>query len=201
MIKVVIFDLGGVIVPFDFKRGYAKMEGLCAYPASEIPARLRTTDLVTRFETGQIEPEDFVRQLSNILELNATYEEFCDLWTSIFLPDTLVPDSLLERIHARRRLLLLSNTNHIHFKMVERNYPLMRHFDDHVLSYRVGALKPSPLIYKEAIARAGCRPEECFFTDDVAAYVDGARQAGIDAVRFESAAQVERELIHRGVLV
>jgi len=197
----VIFDLGGVIVPFDFKRGYAKMEGLCGYAAAEIPARLRTTDLVTRFESGQVEPEEFVRQLSDILELKATYEEFCELWTSIFLPDTLVPDSLLERIHARRRLLLLSNTNDIHFTMVERNYPIMRHFDDHVLSYRVGALKPSPLIYKEAIARAGCRPEECFFTDDVAAYVEGAVREGIDAVRFESAAQVERELMNRGVLV
>ena len=196
-----IFDLGGVIVPFDFKRGYAKMEGLCGYAAAEIPARLRTTDLVTRFESGQVEPEEFVRQLSDILELKATYEEFCELWTSIFLPDTLVPDSLLERIHARRRLLLLSNTNDIHFTMVERNYPIMRHFDDHVLSYRVGALKPSPLIYKEAIARAGCRPEECFFTDDVAAYVEGAVREGIDAVRFESAAQVERELMNRGVLV
>jgi len=201
VIKAVIFDLGGVIVPFDFKRGYAKMEGLCGYAAAEIPARLRTTDLVTRFESGQVEPEEFVRQLSDILELKATYEEFCELWTSIFLPDTLVPDSLLERIHARRRLLLLSNTNDIHFTMVERNYPIMRHFDDHVLSYRVGALKPSPLIYKEAIARAGCRPEECFFTDDVAAYVEGAVREGIDAVRFESAAQVERELMNRGVLV
>ena len=99
------------------------------------------------------------------------------------------------------RLLLLSNTNDIHFTMVERKYPIMRHFDDHVLSYRVGAMKPSPRIYQEAIARAGCRPEECFFTDDVAAYVDGALRAGIDAVRFESAAQVEQELMNRGVLV
>ncbi len=200
MTKCVIFDLGGVIVPFDFKRGYAKMEKLCPYPAAEIPQRLRTTDLVTRFETGHIEPVAFVAELSRILDLKITYPEFCDLWTSIFLPETLIPESLLERVRARRRLLLLSNTNHIHYSMLERTYPLLAHFDDRVLSYRVGAAKPSEQIYREAIARAGCKPEECFFTDDVEAYVEGARRVGIDAVRFESAEQIEKELRQRGVL-
>ncbi len=143
MVKAVIFDLGNVIVPFDFKRGYARMEGRCAYAAAEIPGRLRSTDLVTRFERGLIEPREFVRELAAVLELNTTYEEFCELWTSIFMPETLLPEALLERIAARRRLMLLSNTNAIHFAMLERSYPLLRHFHDRVLSYRVGALKPS----------------------------------------------------------
>ena len=65
---------------------------------------------------------------------------------------------------------------------------MLRHFDDLVLSYEVKAMKPSPLIYREAIARAQCRPEECFYTDDIAAYVEGARREGIDAVQFESCA-------------
>lgn len=200
MIRAVIFDLGGVIVPFDFKRGYARMEPLCSYPAAEIPQRLRSTDLVTRFETGLIEPEQFVQELSRILELKTSYEQFCELWTSIFLPETLIPESLIKRIKERRRLVLLSNTNHIHFTMIEREYPILRHFDEYVLSYQVGAMKPSARIYQEAIARAGCRPEECFFTDDIAAYVEGARREGIDAVQFQSAGQVEAELKARGVL-
>ena len=200
MIRAVIFDLGGVIVPFDFKRGYAKMEPLCAYKAAEIPERLRSTDLVTRFESGRIEPEDFVREISKVLELRISYEEFCNLWTSIFLPQTLITEALLERLRQRARLVLLSNTNAIHYTMIERDYPILRHFDDRVLSYKVGAMKPSAAIYQEAVARAGCRPEECFFTDDVAAYVEGARREGIDAVQFQSAAQVEGELQARGVL-
>jgi FMN phosphatase YigB (HAD superfamily) len=199
MIKAVIFDLGGVIVPFDFKRAYARMESLCPYPAAEIPQRLRSTDLVVRFETGRIGPEDFVREVSGILELRTNHDEFCDIFNCIFMTETLVPESLLERIRERHRLLLLSNTNPIHFSMIARSYPIMRHFHDRVLSYEVGAHKPSPLIYQEAIARAGCRPEECFFTDDVASFVDAARREGIDAVQFQSAAQIERELTSRGV--
>jgi putative hydrolase of the HAD superfamily len=200
VIKTVIFDLGGVIVPLDFKRGYASMEPLCGYSAAEIPRRLRQTDLVTRYETGAIESPAFVAQLSELLGLKVSYSEFCELWSSIFLPETLIQEPLLERIRERHRLLLLSNTNDLHFSMIERTYPILRLFDDRVLSYKVGASKPTPRIYEEAIMRAGCRPEECLFIDDVPAFVEGARKAGIDAVQFESQEQVERELLARGVL-
>ena len=199
MIKTVIFDLGKVLIPFDFSRGYRAMEKFCGYPAAEIPKRIAATDLVHRFETGLVEPRDFVEQLSRMLELRVGYEQFCEIWSSIFLPDTLVPETLLAGIGERYRLLVLSNTNALHFAMVRRNYPLLRHFHDLVLSYEVKAMKPSPAIYREAIARAGCRPDECFFTDDIPAYVEGARREGIDAVRFESCAQLERDLAARGI--
>lgn len=199
MIKTVIFDLGKVLVPFDFSRGYRELEKLCPHAAADIPKRLATTDVVHRFETGLIEPRDFVAEISRTLDLRITYDQFCEIWSSIFLPPTLVEESMLEGIAARYRMLVLSNTNAIHFDMVRRNYELLRHFDDYVLSYEVKAMKPEPAIYREAIARAQCRPEECFFTDDIPAYVEAARREGIDAVRFESREQLERDLAARGV--
>jgi HAD superfamily hydrolase (TIGR01509 family) len=60
--------------------------------------------------------------------------------------------------------------------------------------------KPSSKIYEAAIARAGCSPEECFFTDDLAVNVEAARKHGMDAVQFHSAAQIEAELRARGAL-
>ena len=199
MIKTVIFDLGKVIVPFDFARGYRAMAELCSYTPEEIPKRIGSADLVRRFECGEVAPEPFVEQLCGLLDLRLDYAHFCEIWSSIFLPDTLIPESLLQGLKKRHRLLLLSNTNAIHFSMVRENYPLLRHFDDYVLSYEVGALKPSPRIYEEAIARAQCAPGECFFTDDIAEYVAAANKAGMDAVQFQSAAQIEAELLGRGV--
>lgn len=201
MTKAVIFDLGRVIVPFDFNRGYTRLEPLCGIPATEIPARLARTGLVPRFESGEIEPRDFVRQLSSHLNLDTSYEAFCEIWSSIFLPETLIPEEMLQAIARNYPLVLLSNTNAIHFEMVRENYPLLRHFHSFVLSYEVGAMKPSPLIYRKAIEAAGCLPAECFFTDDIKAYVEGAKQLGIDAVQFQSAAQIETELIQRGVKI
>jgi FMN phosphatase YigB (HAD superfamily) len=83
--------------------------------------------------------------------------------------------------------------------MLRASQPMLRHFHDLVLSYEVKAMKPLPEIFQAAIARAGCRPEECFYTDDIAAFVAAARSLGIDAVRFESLAQLEEELRARGI--
>ena len=200
VIKTLIFDLGNVIVPFDFKLGYTKLASLCSYPAEEIPVRIRSTGLVQPFETGEITPEHFVRELTSTLGLRATYAEFCDLWTSVFLPDTLISEALFARFAGTHRLLLLSNTNPIHFSMIRANYPVLRHFDDYVLSYEVRSAKPDSKIYQEALARSGCRPEECFFTDDLLINVEAARQHGMDAVQFQSASQLETELRTRGLL-
>ena len=199
MHKAIIFDLGKVLVHFDFKRGYKALEGHCPYPAAEIPRRVASTDLVTRFETGLVEPGDFFAQFSRLLDLRVDYPRFCEVWSSIFT-DTLVPEEMLQGLARRYRLVVLSNTNSIHFEMVREHYgALLRHFHDLVLSYEVKAMKPDPTIYRIAVQRAGCSPEECFYTDDIAAYTAAARQQGIDAVTFESAEQIQREMAARGI--
>jgi len=196
--KAIIFDLGKVLIQFDFKRGYRALEGLCPYAAAEIPKRIATTNLVQEFETGLVEKRDFVSQFSRIIGLEVDYERFCEIWTCIFC-ETLVPESMLEGLAARYRLVLLSNTNVIHFEMVRANYPLLRHFHETVLSYEVKAMKPRPEIFLRAVEKAGCRPEECFFTDDIAENVEAARRLGIDAVQFQSAEQLAGDLRARGI--
>jgi putative hydrolase of the HAD superfamily len=201
MIKTVIFDLGGVIVPLDFAAGYKQLEGRCPYTAEEIPARLRSTDVVVRFESGQLAPEAFHRELTALLRLDADFDEFKQLWCAIFPPHALFPHEWVEQIRRQKRVLLLSNTNAIHFDLIRQRYPHLNHFDHYVLSHEVGAMKPSAAIYREAIARAGCEPGECFFTDDALAYVEGARRSGLDAEQFLGAGKLRRDLAARGIFV
>jgi FMN phosphatase YigB (HAD superfamily) len=199
MHKAIIFDLGKVLIDFDFNRAYRALESLYPYPAASIPQRLAGTNLIERFETGLVEPRDFVEQLCGILDLHLDYDHFCRIFNSIFT-GTLVPESMLEGLAARYRLLLLSNTNALHFEMLRENYgPMLRHFHHLILSYEVHAMKPHPEIFQAAVERAGCRPEECFYTDDIPAFVEAARQMGLDAVQFESSGQLERELRQRGI--
>jgi glucose-1-phosphatase len=200
VIKTIFFDLGNVIIPFDFRLAYTRLQPLCDYPVAEIPRRMRGTDLVSRFESGQIASQQFVKEFSAALELRIGYDEFCDLWTSVFLPEPLIQESLLADLGRRYPLMILSNTNPIHFHMIRANYPLLRHFKHCVLSYEVGALKPSAKIFEEAVARAGCEAGECFFTDDLAVNVEAARKHGMDAVQFQSADQLEGDLKARGLL-
>jgi glucose-1-phosphatase len=200
VIKTILFDLGNVIIPFDFKLAYARMASHCDCKPEEVPGRIRATGLVGPFEKGEIGAEPFVRELSAALRLNISYPEFCSWWSSIFLTEPLVSEALLKDLRSRYRLLALSNTNPIHFEMILEAYPLLRHFDDYVLSYQVGAAKPEAKIYREAIVQAQCNPEECFFTDDLAVNIEAAREHGMDAVQFFSAEQLDRELRSRGLL-
>lgn len=199
MHKAILFDLGRVLIHFDFHRGYRALEGLCPYTAAEIPRKLAGTGLVERFETGLIEPREFVEEMSRILELRVDYAQFSEIWSCIFTHE-LLPESLLEALRRRYRLVLLSNTNALHFEMLRGSYAhLLRHFDELVLSYEVKAMKPREEIFRAAVAAAQCRPEECFYTDDIAAYVEGARKLGIDAVLFESREQIEGAMRARGI--
>jgi len=198
MYRAIIFGLGKVLIDFDFARGYQALEGRCPYPAAEIRRRLASTGLVERFETGLIEPHDFVSQLQNLLSLDIGYTEFCGIWSSIF-GQTLIPQPVLADLSGRYRLVLLSNTNAIHYRSVCQRYPLLGYFERRVLSFEVKAMKPAPRIFQCAIEAAGCQPQQCFYTDDIAAYTEAARNLGIDAVTFESATQLERELRLRNI--
>ncbi len=200
MFKTLIFDLGNVLVPFDFRRGYKTLEAFCDCPAEEIPRRVSATTLAADFESGRIPPEEFHRRIAELIGLRMDYPRFCEVWNSVFLPDPLVPEETVRSLRQRYRMLLLSNTNVLHFAMLRENYPILEHFDGYILSHEVGALKPEPRIYREAVARAGCLPRECFFTDDVPAYVEGAKREGIDAVRFTGYENLKAELAARGIL-
>jgi putative hydrolase of the HAD superfamily len=202
MIKTVIFDLGRVLIPFDFTRGYRAMADKYGILPEDIPAKLRPTGLVTEYESGRISTPDFVSRVAGILGIETTPDEFLDLWSAIFERRTLVPESLPATLRENGyRVLLLSNTNDMHFRFLRANYSILDHFDDLVLSYEVGATKPSPKIYATAIEKARCAPGECFFTDDIEEYVEGAKQAGIDAVQFKQYEQLREELLVRGVKI
>jgi putative hydrolase of the HAD superfamily len=56
--------------------------------------------------------------------------------------------------------------------------------DEAVFSCSVGVAKPDPRIYRIAAERLGVEPGECLFVDDQPAFVEGARTAGMDAVRL-----------------
>ena len=199
MIQAIIFDLGNVLIPFDWKRGYGALAELCPHPPEEARRRIKESGLFNTFELGRIEPHELARRVCSLIDLDVSFERFRELWSSIFLPETNLPDSMLASLHLNYRLLLLSNTDAIHFGWVTEKYPLLRHFDHCVLSFELGCKKPAPKIYQAAIAQAGCPAPQVFFVDDIAENVEGARQLGIDALQFQSREQLEAEMQSRGI--
>jgi glucose-1-phosphatase len=200
MTKVVFLDLGNVIVGLDYDSGYRATMKYTRFGVAEIPTRIRAAGLLEPLETGRMSNEEFQQRFCEVLEMdNISFQAFRDLWSGIFPAETLVSEVLIKGLSAKNRLLLLSNTNDIHFRWIHEHYPHLKHFHDYVLSYRVGALKPSATIYEAAIKMAGCEPGECFFADDVAENVEGARKSGIDAVLFTGEENLKMELAKRNI--
>ena len=198
MHKAVIFDLGRTLIDFDFAPAYRALEEFCSCDGPEMTRRVMAAGLPDRFESGLMEPDEFFTEFAAVLGLRMNYETFLPIWNSIFT-EPLVPEDMLEGLASRYRLVLLSNTNALHFEMPLSRYPILRHFKHRILSYEIGAVKPDPRIYQAAIAMAGCAPQECFYTDDVAAYVEAARKQGIDAAEFRGLEKLKLDLQSRGI--
>ncbi|MBX3280826.1 MAG: HAD-IA family hydrolase, partial [Acidobacteria bacterium] len=97
------------------------------------------------------------------------------------------------------RLVVLSNTSRWHIDWIRRHWPVLDLFDQLVLSYEVGAIKPETPMYEAALKAIHCRPEECFYTDDIPAYVDRGREFGLQAEVFTEVDRLIEHLHNRGL--
>jgi putative hydrolase of the HAD superfamily len=73
---------------------------------------------------------------------------------------------------------IVSNCDHSTRPVVER-LGLHDEVNVVILSFEVGAAKPSPEIYRRALHWLNVQPENALFVDDQAAYCDGAAALGI----------------------
>ena len=201
MIKVICLDLGKVIVDYDPTIPLNALGARSALSMPEIMQVLADREPLLQFDRGHYSRSDFYRTMCARLRLDVSTREFEQLWTSLFLPEPLLPESFLLSLKRRYRLLMLSNVNEVHFEFIWKNYPLVRHIEDRLLSYELGCLKPEPAIYRIAIDRAGVLPQEIFFADDRPENVEAAREAGIVATCFQSERQLKLDLGRAGVVV
>jgi len=201
MIEVVYFDLGKVIVDFDHSRAARELLKVTPLSLKEAMAVLSDGDLVSEYETGRLSSQEHYRKVCRRLQMEVSIEKFRDLWGSMFLPEPLLSESFLQDLKKRYRLMLLSNTNEIHFDFVIQNYPILRMIEERLLSYEAGCMKPEARIFELAIKKAGVAPENIFFTDDRPENIEAAQRAGIQALLFQSETQLKRDMASRGMTV
>jgi len=194
MIKTLIFDLGNVIVRFDHGRIVRRVEQFCDLSGSEIFERMFGSDIVHDYDHGKTSSVEFFDRVRKYLNLRMTFDEFSEAWNSTFDLNPILPEEMFESLSQKYRLLILSDTNELHFEFIKQNFSLLSYFDDFVVSYRVGAIKPAPEIFLAAVEKANCLPAECFFIDDREPNVEGARKIGIRAELFISAEQFAKDL-------
>jgi 2-haloacid dehalogenase len=97
------------------------------------------------------------------------------------------------------RVYLLSNVGELHWQHLDASYGIESVGHGAIASFRVGAVKPSAAIYREAERRFGLDPSATVFIDDLKRNVLGARACGWSAIHHVNPAGTRRELRALGV--
>jgi putative hydrolase of the HAD superfamily len=200
MIKTFIFDLGNVIVSFNHRKIVEKLQDICEKASDEIFAKAISSTLVQDYNLGKITSKEFSSAINTALELKMDFADFSQAWNYAFAPEPIISEQFIRKLSANYRLLVLSDTNELHFDFIRKNFPILDHFNDFVLSHKVGAVKPSAEIFRAVMEKAECLPEECIFIDDIEKNVEGARINGINALQFISVEQLEADLRARNLI-
>ncbi len=93
-------------------------------------------------------------------------------------------DFILNELKGKYKIGLLSNIGAEPKQLANVNNHLF--FDDKVLSFEVGIIKPDPAIYLLAAKRLDVMPEECIFVDDIAINVNAAESTGMKGIMFKN---------------
>ncbi|MEZ6063157.1 MAG: HAD family phosphatase [Planctomycetaceae bacterium] len=201
MIKTCFFDMGNVLMYFCHQTMCRNVAAVCGISVHQATDLLLQRGLQWQLERGEISEEEFhegfQRETGNTFSIDDLRHAVADIF---HLNEPMVP--LVDELKsAGIRLVLLSNTCVTHLNYIERNYDLLQRFDALTTSFQAKALKPHAAIYEAALSMADAEPEECFYTDDIEAYVVQARTYGINAEVYTDTGKTRAALRSLGVAV
>lgn len=181
--KVLVFDLGGVILPLQPKRAHTAIQAL-ALAGGKMPFDLRTWQpLLDSYEKGEMSSADFLARVCT--ELRCAEGAFLAAWNAILEPIPPAHMDLLRQLSRQYRCVLLSNTNPLHMHWVERHLLEMHGstlFNDVLeqcfLSFELGCRKPEEAIYAAVQQALGLDAASIWFIDDHPDNLQSASRAG-----------------------
>ncbi len=198
-IRAVIFDIGRVLIRVDLSRAMAGLSQAIPLTPDELWKALQNDPHWMDWQEGRITPRDWHLHITKRLGGSLSFEEFTAAWNSALDPEPIQPEEFLAGLARKYKMAVLSNTDPIHMANEEARFSFFRHFPVRLYSYRVGASKPNPLIYREALRGCKVKAQEAVFIDDVPAYVDAAKRLGMHGVVYLSPDQLVADLAGLGV--
>ena len=198
-LRAIIFDIGRVLLRVDISRSLVGLAENIPLSPDEIWSAISNDPRWPDWQEGRISPRDWHLHLAKRLGGSLTFEQFVDSWNRALDPVPIHENSLFEKLSRRYRLALLSNTDPVHVAHMNHSYDFLRFFPVRIYSCSVGASKPNPLIYREALRAVKVRAEEAVYIDDVPAYVEAAQRLGMAGIPFQSPQQLDIDLRALGV--
>lgn len=198
--SVIVFDLGNVLLPFDYDIVIKRLENVeCGLGHKFKKLYADNYNLHRNHENGSLSSDKFIDTMLGWVENKVTREEFIDIYAKLFEVNTELT-KLLPKIKENHTLVLLSNTNPIHMEYGWKDYDFIKQFDKLILSHEVGANKPESEIYEAVEKFTGVNPSEHYFIDDIAEYVEAAKNRGWGGFNLIENQALIKELIEIGII-
>jgi putative hydrolase of the HAD superfamily len=204
-IQAVVFDIGGVLLEYDFDRAVRAAAPVAGLPVEEVRHRLfgdhgyasmQRDEVVARFECGHVSPRDFHACVEKLLNCRLPFGFFREAWNSIFIEE-IGPTVRLMRELLRRSGLsvaMLSNTNALHLEYIRGRWRMFQEVPHVFASNEIRARKPDAAAYQHVLRTLGVPAGRAVFVDDLIENVRGAEAVGMLAVHGRDPATVRAGL-------
>lgn len=184
MIKAIIFDFFGVLVTEGFKRFCDK------YFPYDKEKRRKAIDLVTAHDWGKVTKAEYVTGLA---KLAGTGEATVADHMADNQPNDILLEYIKKELKPKYKVGVLSNSGDDYLsKILDAKDVAI--FDDIILSYQHGLVKPQTEIFELAAERLGVLTTECVFVDDSQNHCEGAQRAGMKAIFYEDFPSLKKQL-------
>lgn len=192
MVKVIIFDLGGVLFT-DGTTVFVK-KIMLRYGVDEATVRdVLDGELGSSYREGKISREEFWRRAKETLGLREDMERLETEWIESY---ELIEGTkrIIEFVSKTHKVYFLSDNVRERVERLEQKHHFLSLFSGGIFSHEAGIRKPNPRIYQMALELAGVVPSEAIYIDDKPHFLPPARELGITTFVFTTPEQLKEDL-------
>lgn len=184
MKRAFLFDIGNVLVHFDFRGATQKFAKQSTATADEILQLL--SPFKDDLESGRMSDSDFITQSISRIGYRGTREEFTRIWGDIFTENPPMLN-LVRQFSGTHPLYLFSNTSGLHKDWLFEQFQIFSLFDGGIYSYEAGCAKPREEFYLEAIRRYDLTPSQTIYIDDLQENIATGQRLGFVSHHYAAA--------------
>ena len=195
-VKAAIFDLSGVCFSDEespFLVAFAQKHRL--------PLEAFTRDymeLLVQSENGEITGSEVWKRLLSKYAVEGDAEA---LIREMMAGKESYQDKLdfVSTIRKEVKTAYFTNYNEDYWKLIVARFDLSKYFDIGLVSYEIGARKPSAKGFIYLLEKLGARPEEAVFIDDRSGNLEEPKKLGINTIQFKSVTDLGQEIERLGI--
>jgi len=183
-ISTLIFDFGGVLIDLDMNQSILNFKKLGVENVENYLSNFGQSGFFMQLEKGKISAEEFRSEIRKMTTNTITDKEIDDAWNAFLVR---IPSEKLDIVYQLRkkfRVIMLSNTNAIHFPYAERtffsykNRGIDEYFDKCYRSYDMKMAKPDAEIFEAILSQEQVAPNQCLLLDDGPKNIEQAQKMG-----------------------